>query len=241
MLRAQEEMRRDIARQMHDGPAQSLTNIALQAEIVQRLLDRDPQMARAEVEALRRMVQRALDATKSFIFDVRPMVLDDLGLLPTLRRAATDRGKRAGVPIEFESRGADRRLPPDLESGFFRIIDDALVGFLSLHPSQLDLHLEWSERDVRATVRSGGADERASLTRANAEARGPEPVAEPDMPPALAQMIHEQRADDLQARTDAHALPPERWQEIQARAETIGVSVELVDAGQTMEATAHTS
>ncbi|MBA3959847.1 MAG: hypothetical protein H0X60_05580, partial [Chloroflexi bacterium] len=127
-LRAQEQMRRDIARQMHDGPAQSIANIALQAEIVQRLLARDPQQAAAEVEQLRRMVQRALDATKSFIFDVRPMVLDDLGLVPTLRRTTIDRGKRAGIVIDFDSSGTDRRLPPDLESGFFRIIDEALTG-----------------------------------------------------------------------------------------------------------------
>src|SRR6185369_6792538 len=90
ILTAQEDLRREIARQMHDGPAQSLTNIVLQAQIVDRFLEKDPAKAQAEVEQLIEMVQRTLDATKTFIFDVRPMVLDDLGLVPTLRRASRD-------------------------------------------------------------------------------------------------------------------------------------------------------
>ena len=105
VLGAQEDLRREIARAMHDGPAQSLTNIVLQAQIVERLLARDPASAQAEVEQLMSMVQQTLDATKSFIFDVRPMVLDDLGLVPTLRRAARERGRRAQIPVDFESLG----------------------------------------------------------------------------------------------------------------------------------------
>ena len=120
ILAAQEDLRRDIARAMHDGPAQSLTNIVLQAQIVERLLERDPAAAAAEVRELTAMVQRTLEATKAFIFDVRPMVLDDLGLVPTLRRVARDRSRRAGLPVEFESLGTDRRLPMELESAIFR-------------------------------------------------------------------------------------------------------------------------
>jgi two-component system sensor histidine kinase DegS len=70
---AQEDLRREIARAMHDGPAQSLTNIVLQAQIVERLLDRDPTAAKSEIDQLVAMVQRTLDATKAFIFDIRPM------------------------------------------------------------------------------------------------------------------------------------------------------------------------
>ena len=115
---------------MHDGPAQSLTNIVLQAQIVERLVETDPSKAGDEVRQLVAMVQQTLEATKSFIFDVRPMVLDDLGLVPTLRRAARERGRRAGVPVEFDSLGQDRRLPMDLESGLFRILDEALAAYL---------------------------------------------------------------------------------------------------------------
>ena len=136
VLAAQEDLRREIARAMHDGPAQSLTNIVLQAQIVERLLDRDPAQAKTEIGQLVAMVQHTLDATKTFIFDVRPMVLDDLGLVPTLRRVARDRGRRSQIPIEFESYGTDRRLPMDVESALFRIIDETVTGFLSCHPDR---------------------------------------------------------------------------------------------------------
>ena len=134
LLRAQEELRREIARQMHDGPAQSLANIALQAEIVLRLASRGDGRTHGELGQLRAMVEHALDATKEFIFDVRPMVLDDLGLVPTLRRTAVDRGRRAGVEIDLDSQGTERRLAQDVESGLFRLIDDTINGYLALRP-----------------------------------------------------------------------------------------------------------
>src|SRR6476620_10329289 len=145
VLNAQEDLRREIARAMHDGPAQSLTNITLQAQIVERLLDRDPAQAKGELRLLVQMVPQTLDATKGFIFDVRPMVLDDLGLVPTLRRAARDRGRRAHVPVEFDSLGTDRRLPQDMESTIFRVLDEALASYLALGPEKVSLRLDWSD------------------------------------------------------------------------------------------------
>jgi two-component system sensor histidine kinase DegS len=147
---------------MHDGPAQSLTNIVLQAQIVDRLLERDPEMAKGELRQLVAMVQQPLDATKSFIFDVRPMVLDDLGLVPTLRRATGERGRRAQIPVSFESDGRDRRLPVDLESGIFRIVDEALATYLERHPDRIAVAMAWdpelaievaARRDARSPKR----------------------------------------------------------------------------------------
>ena len=153
LLGAQEDLRREIARAMHDGPAQSLTNIVLQAQIVERLVATDPAGAGPEVRQLVAMVQQTLEATKSFIFDVRPMVLDDLGLVPTLRRAARERGQRAGIPVEFDSLGPDRRLPMDLESGLFRMIDEAVAAYLSARADRVSVRLDWSEElEVRVSA-----------------------------------------------------------------------------------------
>ena len=151
LLGAQEDLRREIARAMHDGPAQSLTNIVLQAQIVERLVATDPTKASHEVRQLVAMVQQTLEATKSFIFDVRPMVLDDLGLVPTLRRAARERGRRAGVPVEFDSLGEERRLPMDLESGLFRILDEAMAAYLGVRADRVSVRLDWSDQ-VEARV-----------------------------------------------------------------------------------------
>ena len=228
VLGAQEDLRREIARAMHDGPAQSLTNIVLQAQIVERLVARDPTSAAGEVRQLVAMVQHTLDATKSFIFDVRPMVLDDLGLVPTLRRATRERGRRAGIPVEFESMGQDRRLQMDLESGLFRMLDEALAGYLGSAPDHVTLRLDWAEQ----------LEARIGATRAIADAKRvssidiPEPEAGKDLPPALAEMFEQRLADERQAAEDAVresiiALPAANWREIQSRAASIGVSAEL--------------
>ncbi len=182
LLAAQEDLRRDISRAMHDGPAQSLTNITLQAQIVDRLLDEDPTAARAEMRELMEMVQRTLDATKTFIFDVRPMVLDDLGLVPTLRRVARDRTRRSQVPIDFESIGTDRRLPMDLESTVFRVADEAVAALVGGHPERVALTLEWGTELEVAVQASYPADEVV------------EEAPRPDMPAALLAMVDERRA-----------------------------------------------
>jgi Signal transduction histidine kinase len=227
ILTAQEDLRREIARQMHDGPAQSLTNIVLQAQIVDRLMTIAPEKAPAEVHQLISMVQRTLDATKTFIFDVRPMVLDDLGLVPTLRRSSRDRGSRVGVAVEFESVGVDRRLPVEVESGLFRMLDDALAAHVARKPDRLSLHLDWGEHlDIELTA-------------------GKQPVAVPDpelppegteLPPQLAEMVGERRRTYHEALEAARIaslsrLPDQAWRDVSSRARILGIKAEMLDDG----------
>lgn len=203
VLAAQEQLRREIARAMHDGPAQSLTNIVLQAQIVERIVERDPVAAREEVRQLVAMVQRTLDATKSFISDVRPMVLDDLGLVPTLRGAARDRGRRAGVTVGFESFGADRRLPTDVESGLFRLLDDGLAAYLPFQPDHIMLRLDWSDQLEARITATRGAGRAAGDAAAAAAAALPSAETPADPPPALAEMIAQRRDDQVAAAEEA--------------------------------------
>ena len=229
VLRAQEDLRREIARAMHDGPAQSLTNIVLQAQIVERLLDRDPIHARGEVGLLVSMVQQTIEATKSFIFDVRPMVLDDLGLVPTLRRAARDRGRRAHIAVDFESLGADRRLPMEVESAVFRILDETLAGYLGQGPDRVTVHLDWT-------------DELEARITAHREAPAPdgeEPLPEVptgDVPDAIKQMIqdrHDARRTAAEAAQVAAivVLAAATRRAIADRAAAIGATVEILAGG----------
>ncbi len=228
VLTAQEDLRRDIARAMHDGPAQSLTNIVLQVQIVERFLERDPSHARDELQLLVSMVQQTLDATKSFIFDVRPMVLDDLGLVPTLRRAARDRGQRAHVPVEFESMGQDRRLSMEVESAVFRILDEALAAYLSLTQERILLRLDWTDT----------LEARLTAHRAPVGPTGDALPAVPtgDVPDAIKQMIQDRH--DARAVADAAAveaavivLPAPVRRDIGERARSIGATVEVPASG----------
>jgi two-component system, NarL family, sensor histidine kinase DegS len=249
ILSAQEDLRREIARAMHDGPAQSLTNIVLQAQIVQRLMERDPQRGAEEAGTLVAMVQRTLEATKTFIFDVRPMVLDDLGLLPTLRRAARDRGRRARVPVAFDSLGVDRRLPPDLESAVFRILDEGMTGLLSTAPTRMDVQLDWSEHELRARLHAVHPSEPEPAEVAEETPQGgaaPSDRADAgpteDIPPQLAAMIQEQQEGEAAALFAAEeaivrrrALPASVWREIQQRAASAGIEVALAEEGRRLD------
>jgi two-component system sensor histidine kinase DegS len=251
ILAAQEDLRRDIARAMHDGPAQSLTNIVLQAQIVDRLMSSDPAAAKPEVRELIAMVQSTLDATKSFIFDVRPMVLDDLGLVPTLRRSARDRGRRAQVRIDFESMGADRRLPMDIESGMFRMVEESLAGYLTGHPDRVEVRLDWTKGTLEAVVRSvrdapdeaapegSGASPSGDAEGGRWRGRG-RAKPEAEIPAALAAMIEDRRDERAAARAASVApigLPAKSWRDVQARAATIGARAELVEDGSEVRVT----
>jgi two-component system, NarL family, sensor histidine kinase DegS len=242
VLNAQEDLRREIARAMHDGPAQSLTNIVLQAQIVERLLGKDLDGARGELRLLVSMVQQTLEATKTFIFDVRPMVLDDLGLVPTLRRAARERGRRAGIAVEFDSIGQDRRIAVDLESSLFRIIDEALTGYLSGRPDRIAIRLDWSEDLVEARV-NADRDPTKQMTDADSEMAEAVRAVEgsnKDLPPALESMMSDRR-DRAQAKSAAAreaaivSLPLATWREIENRASTTGIFASLTDGGATLQ------
>jgi two-component system, NarL family, sensor histidine kinase DegS len=232
ILSAQEDMRRDIARAMHDGPAQSLANIVLQAQIVERLV-RDDQEA-------------AVREAGSFIFNVRPMVLDDLGLVPTLRRLARDRGREAAVPIEFDSVGADRRLDLDLETGLFRIIDEAIVSYAAREPSRIELTLTWEPKSLSARVQAAYLAETVLALPPDAplpaepapRKRGGRAQGE-DLLPALAAMIQEQRADD-EARSAPppprdQGLPAATWRDIEQRARSLAIDAHAGDDGRSLE------
>jgi two-component system sensor histidine kinase DegS len=225
VLSAQEELRREIARALHDGPAQSLANIVLQAQIVDRLVEDDPAAAREEVRELVAMVQRTLETTKTFIFDVRPMVLDDLGLVPTLRRTAREHSRRAGIPVSFDSAGTDRRLTMDLESEVFRIAEEAIEGLLAGGPATIALALDWGEAELTLTIR---AEHPISPERIVEEAR-------PDMPQALRAMVDERRAREA-ARDTIGGLDAARRRVIADRATAVGGQATFANHGRELTA-----
>jgi two-component system sensor histidine kinase DegS len=123
-----EEERMRIARDMHDGPAQSMANLVLQAEVLERLLLRDPARVVTELIDFKSVVREALDETRRLIFDLRPMTLDDLGLVPTLRRFIKEYGDKSAIVAHFHLVGEERRLPGNYEAVLFRIVQEALAN-----------------------------------------------------------------------------------------------------------------
>ena len=126
IIQAQEKERLRISLQMHDGPAQSMSNLVLRAEICERFLDHDANQARSEMSSLKTAINTVLQDTRRFIFDLRPMTLDDLGLVPTLRRYVQEFGEKHNLEINLMLQGMDTRLPGHYEVTIFRFIQEAL-------------------------------------------------------------------------------------------------------------------
>ena len=132
IVNAQESERQRLSRQMHDGPAQALSNFILQTEIAMRLLDADPAQARDELGSLKASAMGTFQKVRSFIFELRPMMLDDLGLIPTLKKYADAFKEQAGLDVSVTVTGTERRLEPYLEVMVFRAVQE-LLGNASRH------------------------------------------------------------------------------------------------------------
>jgi two-component system sensor histidine kinase DegS len=155
----QEAERKRIARQVHDGPAQAMANVVLQSEISERLFEVDPQRSRTELAALRQMVNKTLQELRGFIFELRPMILDDLGLVPTMRRYVQTLIDKHGIRIDFSSTGRDRRLPSDDEVAIFRLIQDSLVERIEKAAAKdLVLGMTWKDQQLDILLQTDGKD-----------------------------------------------------------------------------------
>ncbi|MEW6661248.1 MAG: sensor histidine kinase [Bacillota bacterium] len=130
VIRAQEEERKRVAREIHDGPAQSMANLVLRTEICEKLLEVDPPSVKKELQELKKMVKDSLQDVRKIIFDLRPMLLDDLGIVPTLRKFLAEFTEKHSLPVDFAVAGLERRLPPPTEVTLFRIAQEALNNAL---------------------------------------------------------------------------------------------------------------
>lgn len=151
IIDAQEHERLHLANQLHDGPAQSLTNLILQAEICERLFDSDPLRARTELTELKNAVSGTFQKVREFIFDLRPMMLDDLGLNPTLKKSIEDFEQKTGIACNLTVTGSDQRLPPHTEVTVFRAIQH-LLSNVKKHAQATHIQVSLTIEDGKATV-----------------------------------------------------------------------------------------
>ncbi len=157
IVNAQEAERQRLSRQMHDGPAQALSNFILQTEIATRLLDIDPVQAKEELGSLKASAMGTFQKVRNFIFELRPMMLDDLGLTPTLRKYADAFKEQAGMDVSVTVTGVERRLEPYLEVMVFRAVQE-LLGNASRHSQStlVKVQVDLGSELVRVSVDDNG-------------------------------------------------------------------------------------
>lgn len=157
MTQAQESERQRLSRQMHDGPAQALSNFILQTEIAMRLFEVDQDQAKDELNNLKSAASKTFQKVRDFIFDLRPMMLDDLGLVPTIKRYAENYAEKSKVAVTVSISGSERRLESYIEVVIFRAIQE-LISTQSLHEqaSEIKVLLDIADEGVRVSIEDNG-------------------------------------------------------------------------------------
>lgn len=157
ITRAQEEERKRIARELHDDTAQQLIAISHHLEDFARNNKNLSPDDIALLGNLREQVKDTLQGVRCFSRDLRPSILDDLGLLSVLEWLAGDLEGQFGIKVDFRVIGTQRRFAPEVELLVFRIIQEA-VSNVRRHAeaSKVELTIEFDEGETRATITDNG-------------------------------------------------------------------------------------
>lgn len=158
IILAQEEERKRIAREIHDGPAQSMANLVLRTEIAERIAAKQDYAAvQVELSDLKGQVRTGLEEIRKIIFNLRPMALDDLGLIPTLRKLSQDFEDRVKIHTVFEVQGKEIRLSSSMEAAIYRLVQEALTN-VQKHAvaSRVLVHVSFSAGKLEITIKDNG-------------------------------------------------------------------------------------
>jgi signal transduction histidine kinase len=121
----QEAERRHVARELHDEIGQVLTGLKFSIELISRLPE---EAVKANLEEAKNLVNELMGKVRDLSLDLRPAMLDDLGLLPTLLWYFERFTARTQVDVGFEHTGLDRRFLPEVETTAYRIVQEALTN-----------------------------------------------------------------------------------------------------------------
>lgn len=159
IIQTQEEERKRLSREIHDGPAQLLANVSLRTGLIEQMCNpKTDENVIKELKELRELAREALSEVRRIIYDLRPMALDDLGLVPTLQKyLKKTMSYHEGVDIHFMSKGPDKRFDSNLEASVFRLIQESVSNALK-HAKARDIwvKLEWLRDTMNIVVKDNG-------------------------------------------------------------------------------------
>ncbi|MGH9944411.1 MAG: PAS domain S-box protein [Pyrinomonadaceae bacterium] len=153
LVAAQEEERRRISRELHDQTGQHITALSLELESLKEAVRSDPD-AHARLQRVQGMTNQLGRDVHTLAWELRPSALDDFGLHTAVWNYAEDWSQRCGVPVDFHSDGFDdgRRLPPELETTLYRVVQEAFNNVLRHAGGARRVSLILERRDGHALV-----------------------------------------------------------------------------------------
>jgi signal transduction histidine kinase len=155
VVEAQELERRRLARELHDETGQALTSILLGLKGLEEK-SKDP-ASRAATEELRELVVSTLQDVRRLAVELRPTALDDFGLVAALERLAASFAEQTGISVDFQTALADERLPEEVETALYRIVQESLTNVVKhARARRVSILLARKEGAVKAVVEDDG-------------------------------------------------------------------------------------
>ncbi|MGR6898146.1 sensor histidine kinase [Rummeliibacillus sp. BSL5] len=170
IIEATEEERKRISREIHDGPAQMLANVLLRTDIINRTYqERGIEKALLEIVELKGLVRDALHEVRRIIYDLRPMALDDLGIVPTLKKYLSSVEEyHQGTKVYFQSIGEQTRLDSKYEVAIFRLVQECVNNAIQHGKShQVWVKLESCKDFINISIKDDGIGFNPQTTKQN--------------------------------------------------------------------------
>lgn len=156
ITQTQEDERKRIARELHDDTVQSLIAISQRIELIKGMLD-EPGEARSRLTELRTMVTGAIDSVRQFSRDLRPLALEDLGLVAAMQYLVNQLVQREGIEVHFEYEGTPEGLPTDMEVAIYRILQEALNNIKKhAQATEVEVLAQFNDRQIILMVQDNG-------------------------------------------------------------------------------------
>ncbi|MCK0470266.1 sensor histidine kinase [Halalkalibacter sp. APA_J-10(15)] len=158
IIEAQEAERKKLSREIHDGPAQMMANVLLRSDLIDRIYrEQGIDQALNEIKDLRMMVKSSLAEVRRIIYDLRPMALDDLGLIPTLKKYLKTFQDHHLINTDFYQMGHIIRLPQKMEIAAFRLVQEAVQNaYKHAEPTNIEVKIEYKPTKVIIVIKDDG-------------------------------------------------------------------------------------
>lgn len=151
LIRAQEEVRHELARSLHDGTVQRLASLAMGLEHMKRLWQEKPQDVPGELDSLHKMATKAAEEARLLLFELRPVILETQGLVPALEAYLLQLPRYERLEFHLDAHGFNKRLNSQVERTIFSIVQEA-VNNARRHAGAQNIRLELKEEEKTLVV-----------------------------------------------------------------------------------------
>jgi two-component system, NarL family, sensor histidine kinase UhpB len=171
IIQAQEQERQRIARELHDETSQVLTSLLISLTLLEKSVE--TREARERIADTRSLAHSTLRAIRNLSIDLRPSALDDLGLLPALRWYVKEYQKKCSIDVEFQATGFKERLPAEMETALYRIVQECLTNTAKhANANRVTINLNERERVYARITDDGTGFDYEALLKTPGQERG---------------------------------------------------------------------